>query len=142
MTATPSNRKLLTGKQVRGIALLLQGYTIVSVADTLGVHESTIHKWRATPNFRAELNRATTDIIDASCSLLTSTRHKALNTLNNILDDVDAPPADRIKAAVAILQLPAPPPPDSRTCTVDGIQELESEASLTEMELLSKRFQL
>ena len=142
MTATKTKRYSVTPKQTQAVGLLVAGINILEVADQLDVAPSTIHRWRKCPAFRASLNQATGDVLSASLALATTARLKAIQTLVDAMTDSDFPPADRIRAAGIILTLPTCPEPDQRVCTVEGIEQLEKEATMDPVELLTSRFQL
>ena len=137
---TKSHR--LTAKQVQCIPLLVSGVSILQTAETLDIEPCTVHRWKKLPAFRAALNTATADILSASLALSTHARLQAIRALVNELSHPDSAPADRIAAAKVILSLPVAPEPDQRVCTVEGIEQLEKEATMDPVELLTSRFQL
>lgn len=72
----------LTACQMHAINLLAMGKSVVSTARTLGIGESTLHRWKAThPLFKAELARRQHNLFDAMIGKLRLTMSKAVDQL-------------------------------------------------------------
>jgi hypothetical protein len=93
--------------QLNAIDLLAAGKTDQETADLLGLHRTTVTKWRLyDPVFQAALNRRRAEVWGAAADKLRSLVPKALDVLAAALDK---PMGHRdFKAAVAILRLAAP----------------------------------
>ena len=93
--------------QLNAIDLLAAGKTDQEAADLLGLHRTTITKWRLyDPVFQAALNRRRAEVWGAAADRLRSLIPKALDALAAAVEDPANP--HRLKAAGELLRL-APP---------------------------------
>lgn len=76
----------LTARQMTAINLLAMGKTVVATARTLGIGESTLHRWKAThPLFKLELARRHHDLFDQMVGKLRLTMGKAVDELFSMM---------------------------------------------------------
>jgi hypothetical protein len=107
-TSTPIYARLhaegLTLAQQNAVDLLASGKTDTEVAEILGLHRTTITKWRLYhPEFQAALNRVRAEIWSVGLDRLRSLIPAAVNVLAEAMGDPKN--AERVKAATAILKL-------------------------------------
>ena len=103
MTASTNGYKRqhgLTIEQQNAIDLLVTGMTDAATAEVVGVHRVTVTKWRLyDPWFRADLNRRRQDVWGAAGDRLRAMLPKAMDTIEQELEQGDA------KTAVQVLKL-------------------------------------
>jgi AcrR family transcriptional regulator len=93
--------------QAQVIAALAQGRTITDAARDAGIHRTTIHHWfRTEPVFKAAFQEAQREYVDTLHDRLRDLAARAVETLRNLLNDPNTPPAVRLRTALAILQRP------------------------------------
>lgn len=99
-------------QQVMALSLLLAGRTQREVANVLDIAEETISRWKhSDPVFIAAYNEGCRALYDASLVELLDLRRDAIKALKDTVNDEQKRPgyADRrLKAAIAILKMPAP----------------------------------
>jgi HEAT repeat protein len=88
------------------IAALLTGATLADAAKSAGVGEQTARRRLRDPEFRARLDTAGSELIDAAVRALAGHMEEAVATLADLLRD--APFSVRLGAARTILQLGPP----------------------------------
>ena len=111
----PTRPKLehpLSRKKKQAISLLLEGHSDQAVADRLGVHRTTISRWRLYhPTFRTHLNRQRIALWTNHADRLRAMMAQALDTLQAHL--ASSTERSSFRAAVNIVKLAAriaPPP--------------------------------
>ena len=93
-----------TLNQRSAIDLLVAGNDDTRTAEQLGLHRTTISKWRLyDPVFQAALNARRAEVFGAGVARLQALIPKALDVLADELDKADNP--NRLKAAVAVLKV-------------------------------------
>jgi hypothetical protein len=108
---TRQHGKELTLPQRSAVDLLAAGKTDTEAAGLLGLHRTTISKWRLyDPLFQAALNRRRAEVWESGIDRLRALIPQALEVLAGEMADPDNP--DRVKAAVALLKL-APLTPEA-----------------------------
>src|ERR1700716_15492 len=104
--------KSLSPAQAQVIAALAQGRTITDAARDAGIHRTTIHHWfRTEPVFKAAFEAAQREYVETLQDGMRDLAARAVETLRNLLDDPNTPPAVRLRTALAILQRPHFPDP-------------------------------
>jgi hypothetical protein len=94
----------LTLPQQSAVDLLASGKTDTEAAGLLGLHRTTVSKWRAyDPVFQAALNRRRAEVWASGVDRLRSLVPKALDALAEELDKPGSP--NRLKAACEILRV-------------------------------------
>jgi SEC-C motif len=97
----------LSPVQAQVVAALAQGRTVTAVALEAGLHRATIHNWlRHQPAFTTAVEQARSEYVAALSDGIRDLAARALETLRQLLDDPQTPPAVRLKTALAILQRP------------------------------------
>lgn len=97
------NGSNLTPRQRRSIAALLSCRNIPEAARVAKVGERTLYRWMTKTSFRAALVQAEEEAIDAATRRLLGLQNAAIDTLGNVLKDVDNSPNVRISAARSVL---------------------------------------
>src|SRR6266852_746366 len=93
--------------QAQPTAALAQGRTITDAARDAGIHRTTIHHcFRTEPVFTTALQEAQREYVETLQDGMRDLAARAVETLRNLLDDPNTPPAVRLRTALAILQRP------------------------------------
>jgi transposase-like protein len=100
----PTSQLLLT--QSQAIAALAMGRNISSAARIAGVHRSTVHDWLTQPAFQSALAEAQHQYFDLHQDELREIAALALDTIRQLLENAELPPALRLRAALAVLDRP------------------------------------
>src|ERR1700680_2045766 len=99
--------KNLSPVQAQVIAALAQGRTATDAARDAGIHRTTIHHWsRTEPLFKTSLQEAQREYVETLQDGMRDLAARAVETLRNLLDDPETPPAVRLRTALAVLQRP------------------------------------
>lgn len=121
----------LTPRQETAVELLLSGKSDAATADSLGIHRTTIARWRAAhPAFQAELARRRAELYGAAAERLRALVPKALDVLETGLEGNDRlSTAQKILAMAGLDKLTAPPsdPDDAETIVVGLIRQRMAE---------------
>ncbi len=88
------------------IAALAGGATILDAAEQGGVNERTVRRRLEDADFKRQVNAARAELIAAAVGKLAGASTKAVETLEDLLDEPTAP-AVRLGSARAILELGA-----------------------------------
>ncbi len=98
---------ILSPVQAQVIASLAQGRTITDASHDAGLHRTTIHHWfRTEPMFKTAFEAAQREYVETLHDGMRDLAARAVETLRNLLDDPNTPPAVRLRTALAILQRP------------------------------------
>jgi len=89
----------LTPKQRKAIETLLTSGSVSEAADLANVSRETLYRWIKQPDFRAELERATTQAIDDLSRSLVALGDLAAATLADAMKNQIHPIATRVRAA-------------------------------------------
>lgn len=95
----------LTERQRRALAALLAAPTAKQAAERAGLSERQMKRYRADPVFRAAYQEAQTELLDRAVNQSRQHLIGALSVLSEIAEDVNAPPAARVSAARASVEL-------------------------------------
>ena len=120
-------------KQGQAIVALMSCTSTEAAARKAGVGESTLRAWLTKPDFLAALRGAQREIYQQSMTQLVRVTGKAVAALEQILDDKEAPPAVRVSAAKAVLDLAAKASDDDLEARVEALErgpDYELEVSL------------
>src|SRR5438552_1211246 len=102
----------LSPVQAQVIAALAQGRTATDTARDAGIHRTTIHHWfRTEPGFKTAFQEAQREYVETLQDGMRDLAARAVETLRNLLDDPNTPPAVRLRTALAVLQRPHFPQP-------------------------------
>src|ERR1700680_3618076 len=130
--------KNLSPVQAQVIAALAQGRTATDAARDAGIHRTTIHHWsRTEPLFKTSLQEAQREYVETLQDGMRDLAARAVETLRNLLDDPNTPPAVRLRTALAVLQRPHFPQPGwhlperietpREQQVVDGLKEIKAD---------------
>lgn len=98
-----SNGKL-TYKQRKAIAALLSEPTVQRAAEKAGVGERTLHRWLdENLRFQEGLTLAESRAIDKATRRLVILQDEAIQTIEEIMTDDNAPASTRLRAATSVL---------------------------------------
>lgn len=92
-----------TPKQKKVIAQLIAGADITDAAASVGVARSTVWRWSKQDRFKRALADAEADALAVVSRALVRMAHKAVETLERTMDDPNASPASKVRAADIIL---------------------------------------
>jgi DNA-binding MurR/RpiR family transcriptional regulator len=92
-------------KKEAAIAALLAEPTIESAAKAAGVSGATLWRWMQEPGFDAEYRRARRASLGQAISQLQAASSAAVKALRAVAEDGAAPPAARVSAARAVLEI-------------------------------------
>ncbi len=95
----------LTPQHNKAIECLAMGKNVKSVADELGIAAETVSRWRADFDFQASLNAMLEEARQSTKDRLRHLSSVALETIEAVLLDEEAPHKDRVTAAFKILEL-------------------------------------
>ena len=93
----------LTGRQYLAIDAMLAGEGHEDAAAAAGVTSRTLRRWRSSPVFRSELTTRATQDLDDTTRALTAAAGEAARVMRSVLNDEDAPPMVRLRAADLLL---------------------------------------
>src|SRR6266704_3614143 len=129
---------ILSPVQAPVIASLAQGRTITDASHDAGLHRTTIHQWfRTEPMFKTAFEAAQREYVETLHDGMRDLAARAVETLRNLLDDPNTPPAVRLRTALAVLQRPHFPQPGwhlperiespREQQVVDGLKEIKAD---------------
>lgn len=95
----------LSRRQHMALASLLSGASIIDAAKAAGVNRNTVTKWLALPAFWQALSDASAQALRLASVASASDMDDALATVREVMTDTDAPPALRLRAAIAMLDV-------------------------------------
>lgn len=94
----------LTTQQQEAILLLVDGYAVADVAETIGVSEPTIYKWKKMKVFAREYVRASQRVTETGMNLLKTNLTDAVNRLIEI-SEASSPNRVQLEANKYIIRL-------------------------------------
>ena len=115
----------LTRKQYTVLAALLSEPTIEKAAKQSGVSAPTIYRWLKDVEFRQEYVAAKWQVVQQTIGRLQLASSLAVNTLQDVMKDPEAPTACKVSSAKIVLEM-----------TLKGVEIEDLEMRLT---LLEKR---
>ena len=92
----------LNAQQQQTLGLLATGLRIEEIAETLGVHRSTIWRWRQDPEFIARWNQILTDTREEQTRSLLELQQGAIEALRGCLRSEND--MVRLRASLAVLE--------------------------------------
>ena len=131
----------LTPRQETAVELLLSGKSDASTADALGIHRTTVARWRAAhPAFQAGLARRRAELFGAAAERLRGLIPKSLDVMEAALDG-----DHKLSAAQAVLRMaglnkldpPLAEPDDAETIIVRRIRQRMAERDAESERLMS-----
>jgi len=94
-----------SAKKERAIQSLLQGASVARAAKAAGVTPRTLFRWLADESFTRRLHEAQQSIFDRVTRRLTVKAIRAVTVLSTVMNDEEAPPSARVRAALGVLKL-------------------------------------
>ena len=76
----------LTANQNKALALLATGQSVEEISNSLGIHRSTLWRWRQDPQFIAEWNKLIYETKEAQERALLEMHAKAIGALGDCLN--------------------------------------------------------
>lgn len=95
----------LTEKQRRALTALLAAPTAKEAAKIANVGERTLKRWRTLPSFQRAYKAAQSELLESAVCQSRQHLTGALSALADITADANAPPAARVSAARASVEL-------------------------------------
>ncbi len=95
----------LTERQRRALACLLAAPTAKAAAEMAGIGERTMKRFRANLAFQQAYKEAQAELMEGAVNLSRQHLTGALTALAEIAEDANAPPAARVSAAKATVEL-------------------------------------
>jgi hypothetical protein len=95
----------VSGNRARALAALLTSPSIAAAARAAGLGEKTIDRYLRTPGFRAALRDAQRRVFENSLGALQAGLAEAVMTLGTTIASTAAPPAVRVGAAAALVDM-------------------------------------
>src|SRR5450759_4212405 len=95
----------LSNRQQKAIATLLTERNVPAAAKAAGVGKRTLYRWLTQPEFKAAVQQSVTDAIGAAVRRLVGLSGKAIDTIEEILDDKDIQlnhPYISLRAAISL----------------------------------------
>ena len=92
----------LNAQQQQALGLLTTGLRIEEIAETLGVHRSTIWRWRQDPEFIAQWNQILTDTREEQTRSLLELQQEAIEALRGCLRSEND--MVRLRAPISVLE--------------------------------------
>jgi len=94
----------LTRKQEHAIAALLLEPTMADAAKSVGIGEVTLWRWLKREDFQAAYMKAKKKAVTQAVARLQQITSKAVDTLEAVMKDEDAPASSRVTAARVVLE--------------------------------------
>ena len=94
-----------TRRHEAALVALLSEPTMEAAAKKSGVSISTLSRWMEIPEFQEKYRQARRDSVSTATCALQRHAAGAVATLAAIMGDIEAPPAVRVSAARAVLEL-------------------------------------
>jgi hypothetical protein len=95
----------LPRKKQEAVAALIESPSIPAAAKAIGIGETTLKRWLRLHEFQVVYRDARRQIVSQAVARLQDTMGAALDTLQMVMHDLDAPPAARVTSARIILEL-------------------------------------
>ena len=91
-------------KQRAALEALAKGADYERASLAAGVVPRTLYRWRDEPLFRVELRRLSDVVLSDAAVQMKGRMGAAVGVLVEVMEDKDAPPSARVRAAVAMLE--------------------------------------
>lgn len=93
----------LSKRREMAIAIILQESTMQNAARKIGISYSTLWRWLQQPDFQRALKAARKQAVSQATSTLSRICHESVLTLQEIMNDKNAPASARVSAAKTVL---------------------------------------
>ena len=97
MSATIEEKIKLSRRQLKAIPFLVGSPTYTQGCEKAKINKTTLYKWLKNPEFKTELDRQRSEIVEAAFGMIAQNIEKAVSTLVGLLDTGD----DRVKRLTA-----------------------------------------
>jgi hypothetical protein len=97
VSATTEEKPKLIRRQLKAIPFLVSSSTYTQGCEKANINKTTLYKWLKNPEFKAELDRQRSEIVEAAFGMIAQNIEKAVSTLVGLLDTGD----DRVKRLTA-----------------------------------------
>ena len=94
----------LTAKQVKGLEALLDGANIQDAAAAAGVNRKTLGRWLTEPLFWKTYQLNSRHALELAARRLTGKLDMAVDMLASVMEDDEAPPGVRLRAAQQVIE--------------------------------------
>ncbi|MFA7468121.1 MAG: transposase family protein [Desulfotomaculaceae bacterium] len=94
----------LTRKQEQAIAALLLQPTIAEAARSANIGETTLWRWLQVEGFQVAYAKAKKEAVAQAVARLQQITSKAVDTLQAVMEDEEAPASSRVTAARVVLE--------------------------------------
>lgn len=95
----------LSPQETAAIAALMTAPSIEQTAAQVGIHERTLRRWLSKDHFKRALRAEQRAFMACVTARLQQSASKAIDTLEAIMEQSDAPAAARVTAARTLLEL-------------------------------------
>jgi len=100
-----AQRRKLTRKQQKAIVALLACPSIEAAAAVAGIGQRSLYRWLRLDQFQQAYASARKEIVSQAVTKLQATMTAAVDTLQTVMSDPEAPPSARVSAAKTVLDL-------------------------------------
>lgn len=97
MNTTTDEKPKLSRRQLKTVPFLVSSPTYTQGCEKAKINKTTLYKWLKKPEFKAELDRQRSEIVEAAFGMIAQNIEKAVSTLMGLLDTGD----DRVKRLTA-----------------------------------------
>ena len=92
-------------KEDLALAALISEPTLGEAAKKVGISEVTLWRWMQDPEFQDKYRTARRQAVSQSITQLQKISSEAVKTLREVMNNIETPPASRVTAAKAVLEL-------------------------------------
>ncbi len=92
-------------KEDLALAALISEPTLGEAAKKVGISEVTLWRWLQDPEFQEKYRTARRQAVSQSITQLQKISSEAVQTLRDVMNDKETPPASRVTAAKAVLEM-------------------------------------
>jgi uncharacterized protein (UPF0147 family) len=103
--AVAKNATTLMSEQEQAVMLLSQGKTPSEVGEELNLDPELLRAWGQEAGFEAAMNQQHDETLTSNTRRLRSLLSKAIDTMEEVMSDSEAPPNVRLSAALQLLKL-------------------------------------
>lgn len=97
MSTNTDEKSKLSRRQLKAIPFIVSNPNYTQGCEKAKINKSTLYKWLKQPEFKAELDRQRSEIVEAAFSMIAQNIEKAVSELTGLLDTTD----DRVKRLTA-----------------------------------------
>jgi phage terminase small subunit len=97
VSATTEEKPKLIRRQLKAIPFLVSSSTYTQGCEKANINKTTLYKWLKNPEFKAELDRQRSEIVEAAFGMIAQNIEKAVSELVGLLDTKD----ERVKCLTA-----------------------------------------